>query len=348
MADDIHCRSSFALPSTSFLVIAGQVVERTVQAGMRVSVPFSQGSRLAPEIASIELDTGAVGPDGALVVACGGQEALDQLLSRACADRVRTVNGRRPAATGKALPARLPEMTEAEWEKCSDPGQMLELLRACGMLSERKSRLFAAACCRRIWEVMTDDRSREAVAVCERYADGEVGRKQLVAARRLASSATRLSGLSAADRVLADNTVRHAAGVALNACRNPRSAKPLDVAESTAYWASRLVYHVPGEMGERAAQCSILRDLFGPPPFLPVVVQRAWLAFSDGLVRSLAVAAYREREMPEGNLDAARLGVLADALADAGCADSELLDHLRGPGPHVRGCRVLDAILGLS
>jgi hypothetical protein len=47
-----------------------------------------------------------------------------------------------------------------------------------------------------------------------------------------------------------------------------------------------------------------------------------------------------------GHLDAARLAVLADMLEEAGCPDPPLLGHLRGPGPHVRGCFALDAILG--
>jgi hypothetical protein len=37
--------------------------------------------------------------------------------------------------------------------------------------------------------------------------------------------------------------------------------------------------------------------------------------------------------------------VLADALEEAGCTDAELLQHLRGPGPHVRGCHLVDLLL---
>jgi hypothetical protein len=50
--------------------------------------------------------------------------------------------------------------------------------------------------------------------------------------------------------------------------------------------------------------------------------------------------------MPSGHLDPARLAVLADALEDAGCADADLLGHLRGPGPHIRGCWAVDLLLG--
>ena len=63
------------------------------------------------------------------------------------------------------------------------------------------------------------------------------------------------------------------------------------------------------------------------------------------LVVSLAEAAYQERQLPSGELDPARLAVLADALEEAG-ADPVLLQHLRGPGPHARGCFAVDAALG--
>jgi hypothetical protein len=43
-----------------------------------------------------------------------------------------------------------------------------------------------------------------------------------------------------------------------------------------------------------------------------------------------------------------RLPELADALAAAGCAEAEVLEHLRSAGPHARGCWALDAILGMS
>jgi hypothetical protein len=36
---------------------------------------------------------------------------------------------------------------------------------------------------------------------------------------------------------------------------------------------------------------------------------------------------------------------LGDALEEAGCSDEEILAHLRGPGPHVRGCWVVDLLL---
>jgi hypothetical protein len=63
---------------------------------------------------------------------------------------------------------------------------------------------------------------------------------------------------------------------------------------------------------------------------------------------NLARAAYDHRILSAGTLDPTRLAMLADALLDAGCDDADLLGHLRSAGPHVRGCFVLDALLGLS
>jgi hypothetical protein len=74
-------------------------------------------------------------------------------------------------------------------------------------------------------------------------------------------------------------------------------------------------------------------------------VNPSWLSWNNGTVKRLAESAYHEQSQPEGTLDVARLAVLADALTDAGCTDTVLLDHLRGPGPHVRGCWAIDRLL---
>jgi hypothetical protein len=92
-------------------------------------------------------------------------------------------------------------------------------------------------------------------------------------------------------------------------------------------------------------QAYFLRDIFGDP-FRPVSLAPAVLAWNDATVVRLAQAAYDQRQLPEGTLDNGRLAVLADALEEAGCTDADILGHLRGTGPHVRGCRPVDLILG--
>jgi hypothetical protein len=111
--------------------------------------------------------------------------------------------------------------------------------------------------------------------------------------------------------------------------------------------------HYPaGEEAARAeyvAQGRRIRDLFGNPfAVIATEIHPDWLAWGDGIVGKLAQEAYEEREQPSGLLSPTRLAVLADALEESGCADEDLLDHLREPGEHVRGCWAVDALLRKS
>jgi hypothetical protein len=78
----------------------------------------------------------------------------------------------------------------------------------------------------------------------------------------------------------------------------------------------------------------LLRDIFGNP-FRPVSFSPAWR--TDTAV-ALARQMYESR-------DFGAMPILADALQDAGCDDADILEHCRGPGPHVRGCWVVDLVL---
>ena len=91
-----------------------------------------------------------------------------------------------------------------------------------------------------------------------------------------------------------------------------------------------------------AFQTKSLRCMFGNP-FHPVPIDPVWLTPT---VLGLAQAIYDNRILPVGTLDPTRLAVLADALEDAGCANADILDHCRSEGPHIRGCWVVDLILG--
>jgi hypothetical protein len=102
---------------------------------------------------------------------------------------------------------------------------------------------------------------------------------------------------------------------------------------------------VPPPTPETWSWLELLREMVGNP-FRTVALDPAWLAWQGGTVVQLSRTAYEERHLPEGTFDPTRLTLLADALEDAGCTDAELLGHLRGPGPHVRGCWALDLITG--
>jgi hypothetical protein len=89
---------------------------------------------------------------------------------------------------------------------------------------------------------------------------------------------------------------------------------------------------------EQARQCHWLRDIFGNP-WRPLVVEPTWLNPKGGVVSHLARDIYEQRRFDE-------LPVLADALEEAGCTNQGILTHCRAGGEHVRGCWVIDLLLG--
>jgi hypothetical protein len=97
----------------------------------------------------------------------------------------------------------------------------------------------------------------------------------------------------------------------------------------------------PARQAERAAQAALLHDIFGPLPFRPVLIPPAILAWNEGCIPKLAAGIYEERDFSQE-----RMGVLADALEEAGVTDEEILGHCRGQGAvHCRGCWLVDTIL---
>jgi hypothetical protein len=92
---------------------------------------------------------------------------------------------------------------------------------------------------------------------------------------------------------------------------------------------------------EGRVQMALIVDLHGNPLW-PVALDPLWR--TDDVVR-IAQAADDNRLLPSGEIEPARLAVLVDALQEAGCTEASLLDHLRGPGPHVRGCWPLNLLL---
>jgi hypothetical protein len=231
-------------------------------------------------------------------------------------------------------------MTESEWLSCREPRERLSFLRDAGKLSERKGRLLAAACCRQIWGSITEPCSREAVTTGERYADGQASLEELEAA------------FTAADRAFGSGPQGGLrAWNALDAARLAAHPEIRGLADGTATAAAMAAAFGEGAFWEnhaeeQAHQSVLLRDIFGPLPFRPVTIAPSLLQWREGLMVRLAQAAYGLRSLPDGLLEPVRLAVLADALEDAGCQDAEILGHLRGEGPHVRGCWCVDLVLG--
>src|SRR5262249_23129239 len=107
-------------------------------------------------------------------------------------------------------------ISEAQWLALTDPKQMIDHLT--GDARKRKLRLFACACCRRLWHLIEDERSRAAVVAAERFADGEIDTDALAVADRDAHVAAEQISLESAH------------GRAAWACVNATYKKPGDAA----------------------------------------------------------------------------------------------------------------------
>jgi hypothetical protein len=221
-------------------------------------------------------------------------------------------------------------VTEADWLKSRNPGPMLAYLGE--KADPRKLRLFAVACARRVWHLPADEPSRTAVEVAEAFADGRASAKELKAAAEAVWAAgieVRLVGKKAVRRQQARTAVRWAARA---------------VVRWSAWWATeaakwaRLAAQTAGERDQIRAQAHLLRCIFGDPfdPAAPIPAEV--LGWNGDAMVKVAEAIYQERAFD-------RLPVLADMLEEAGVTDPAIVGHCRGPGPHARGCFVLDAIL---
>jgi hypothetical protein len=205
-------------------------------------------------------------------------------------------------------------MTEQEWLESWHTINMEKFLRTDRKVSRtkqgrRKLRLFACACFRRVWHLLRDEQSRQAVKVAEKHADGKASKKELEAAREEPQCGHLCGPIGTA--------VVHATVTAVQ----------LQLVDQGSV---KSVYRA-----EVASQVKLLHDIFGNP-FRPVTLDPLWLTPTTVAV---AHGIYDDRAFD-------RMPILADALQDAGCEVPDILDHCRGEGPHVRGCWVVDAILG--
>jgi hypothetical protein len=275
-------------------------------------------------------------------------------------------------------------------------------------VSSRKVRLFVAACCRRVWPLLADERSRQAVAAAEDFADGRIDRPDLIGAWTEAEAVwdhlgpdagpapqMREAACMVADGLLAFSFVQsadaqreaergRAKAVALLSrklaaeCEAQARARPQTErlqAEWSAAAAAAGVKGVPplgadcddavladdglaeqyqrlagafeeavrshrpaALRAEQAFQHALFDDVFTAPGG---PADAAWLAWNDGAVPRLAREIYDGRRFD-------RLPELADLLQSAGCAEESALRHCREGKHHVRGCWVLDLLLGQS
>jgi hypothetical protein len=248
-------------------------------------------------------------------------------------------------------------MNEAEWRRGADPAPLLKVVQS--TQSRRKVGLFSCACCRRLWDFLPED-SREAVEIAERFADDRASRLELDKAHARAGAA-----VLSLPRVWSYDVLqlRYATAAAAECCLRAAVTIPgaiaialtvvnaVELAAAVAVPAVEFAHaRVNTRAAELEAQADLVREIFDSPLRLP--------RFDPAWRTDTAVAIARQMYALR---DFSGMPILADALQDAGCESEAVLNHCRGdvclgwspagsPEPicHVRGCWVIDLVLGKS
>ena len=225
-------------------------------------------------------------------------------------------------------------MDSESWEQSRNIQKMIRAIDP--QEYDRKLRLFAVACCRRIWDQINDVSAKRLVELTEQFADDTVGREMLAAAWS-----------EAPFYPSAESAVKQAAAVG---CASWQASA--DCFRRAAYEAEEATADAINEPDspdvrfkkferrgrERAAQLRLLRDIVGNP-FRPVAFAPAWRTDTAVLLA---------RQMYDAR-DFGAMPILADALQDAGCDSDAILNHCRDTAQvHVRGCWAVDLVLGKS
>jgi hypothetical protein len=224
---------------------------------------------------------------------------------------------------------------EEGWLAAENPHHLLHMLdyKVRGKArSRRKLRLAAVGCLHAIRGQLDDD-LRRVVELAEGYTDGRASFADMTAAARVLPWPR--DGVAWSNANAARDTAHREAWLALSCV--PSSVLQTTTGGLKLGWES---FHVrPREEWEtcRDTMAAVIRDVFGNP-FRRVSFAKGWrTATAVGLARGM----YESR-------DFGAMPILADALEEAGCDDPDVLAHCRSGGRHVRGCWVVDLVLGLK
>ncbi len=202
------------------------------------------------------------------------------------------------------------------------------------LLPDRKHRLLACALCRQIEPLVGQPELLRVLEASEAFADGLVTDIELGNARHLALQLTHKAAEVQAQEKFASAVARAATLVLPSSLNWFKTVDPLTVSRISGFLSSGLeLLATNGVVVHRMPEYVALFDEVEPRRVTCSPVWRTDTALA------LARQMYAAREF-----DA--MPILADALQDAGCENADMLDHCRGPGPHVRGCWVVDMVLG--
>ena len=222
--------------------------------------------------------------------------------------------------------------TEEEWLNCDD--HMLVTYFIAKRMSLRKLRLACVAVCRRVEQQLVDERSRHALEVSEAYAEGLASDEALAEARSRASAAYK--SLLPYHNTSRDADFTAALSVYCAVGNEREMRMQTDMIDIALFATGPPPDSIsPERRAANIAEAQLVRDVFGNP-FRPVSFSAAW---RTGTALSLAHQMYESR-------DFSAMPILADALQDVGCDNDDVLTHCRSDGPHVRGCWVVDLVLG--
>jgi hypothetical protein len=240
-------------------------------------------------------------------------------------------------------------MTETEWLACDTFKELFRHLETTELLTQRRLRLFAVAYCQRVTLRLGDPVLENALKVAEQFADGLATGAELAAVHDAACEIE--DEIDDEFKLLDDTEALRFGAWAVREATSPDDPDnhngTLDMIDHT---VAALAYASPSYpkgdheakvaffqqvgVAEQRSLVALVRDIFGNP-FRRVAFPPEWGAET---VLALARAIYESR-------DFSVLPILADALEDAGCDSADILSHCRGPGPHVRGCWVVDLVL---
>jgi hypothetical protein len=213
-------------------------------------------------------------------------------------------------------------MTELEWMTCTAPSAMLDFLGAA--ITQRSYLHFVVACCRRIWGLLPEE-ARVAVETAEQHLEGRCNFAEVLRA------AEKLSG-PARDLNIGYVQPIHSARWPSYAAAAGRAVYVAAISVARGVLSSEDGSEDPAE---QAAQCFLIRDVFGNP-FHPVAIDSAWLGGQSAVV-SMAKSIRDSGSFQD-------MPILGDALQEAGCQDEAILGHCRDV-EHVAGCWLLNAII---
>jgi hypothetical protein len=198
-------------------------------------------------------------------------------------------------------------MTEAEWLVCDNPAAKMIVARSA--ISRRKRHLIAAAFVRRLQTLPRLSALKRCDDIIEAVADDPRARRGHFDVLFERPDQWGFNGVLKSDSVI------------------PPDENEVDVA------VRQLLSHFSADVPGYAVE--LIHEIVGNP-FRPIAFDHTWR--TDTAV-ALARLLYESR-------DFSAMPILADAFQDAGCDNDDILSHCRGPGPHVRGCWVVDLVLG--